>query len=236
MPSILKTVKWGITALKFLDQPMKRINKDKPALIFLRHSKADYSQVNSLREGILTEQGIEASLEFGERLPNTNFYRIYHSEYPRATITAEGIHQGIMNQKGESTLIGSRPYLMFSKSDDTQIGRYFNRARARDFQIHWISGRYPPKDVESSLELAIESAKQVTYNLSEAEPSSIDLYVTHDIIILVMLFHWFGVFHVFPWAGLLDGFILQLYEKKMIFIDKEGEHKVDYPHWWTIRS
>jgi broad specificity phosphatase PhoE len=241
MSSILESVEWGAKALGFLDKPFKRINRDKPAIIYLRHSKAGYStserQVESPRDGLLTQRGVEASQEFGERLPNTFSYRIFHSEYPRAIMTAKNIHQGIVNQDGDSKIVGPQPFLIFSKSDEAQITRYFNlnRARETDFLAHWISGRYPPEHVEPSLELAQESAKQVTDNLRDAEPGTIDIYVNHDIIILPVMFHWFGVYHAYPWAGHLDGFILQLYENEMTFIDKEGEHATDYPHWWTFR-
>lgn len=235
MPSILEKVIWGTNALKFLDRPFKRINKDRPAIIYLRHSKADYSQAESPRNGVLTEEGVQTSFEFGERLPNIFSYRIYHSEYPRAIITAENIHQGLVNQNVESRIIGSQPYLMFSRSDDAELSHYLNRQYRTEFLPHWISGRLSPKYVESSLELARESAKQVTHNLRDAKPGTIDIYVNHDIIILPIMFHWFGVYHAYPWAGHLDGFILQLYEDKMVFIDKEGEHKVDYPYWWAFR-
>ena len=122
---------------------------------------------------------------------------------------------------------------MFSKSDEAQIGKYFNRYDT-SFFTHWISGRYPPEHVESSFELAVESAIQVTNNLRYAKAGSIDLYVNHDIIILPIMFHWFGVYHAFPWTGHLDGFILQLYEDYMVYIDKDGEHRVSYPNWWTF--
>ena len=236
MSSILESVEWGAKALGFLDQSIKRINRKKPAIVYLRHSKADYSLANSPRDGILTEQGIEASLEFGDRLPKTFSYRIFHSEYPRAIITADNIHRGLLNQNADSNIVGSQPYLMFSKSNEAKLSHYFNRQYRTEFLTHWISGRLPPKTVESSLELAIESAKQVTHNLRDVKPGSIDLYVNHDIIILPIMFHWFGVYHAYPWAGHLDGFILQLYDDKMVFIDKEGEHEVDYPYWWTFRS
>jgi hypothetical protein len=51
-----------------------------------------------------------------------------------------------------------------------------------------------------------------------------------------MMFHWFGVYKKYRWLGHLDGFILQLYEDTMVYIDKEGEHKVPYPYWWTFSS
>jgi len=235
MPSTLETEKWAYNTLIFLDQPFKRINKEKPAIVYLRHSKADYSQVDSPRDGVLTEEGVQTSLEYGERLPNTFSYRIYHSEYPRAVITAEKIHQGLLNQNTESKIIGPQPYLMFSKSDEAHIGHYFNKHNT-DFLNHWISGRYPPELVEPSLELSIESARQVTGNLKGAKPGTIDLYVNHDIIILSIMFHWFGVYHPYPWVGYLDGFILQLYEDQMVYLDKDGEHVVEYPHWWSFKS
>ena len=69
MSTILGNLKWGEKALTFLNKPIKMIQPDKPAIIYLRHSKADYSKFEKPSDGTLTEEGEKAALEFGELLP-----------------------------------------------------------------------------------------------------------------------------------------------------------------------
>ena len=233
MSTILRNVKWGEKALTFLNKQMKMIQPDKPAIIYLRHSKADYGKFVKPSDGTLTEQGEKAALEFGELLPENYRYRIFHSVYPRARITAEKIFEGLTNRKVQSTIRGTQPYLIFSESNDQQITAYIKRDGAHAFLYNWLSGRYPSKDVESTLNLAKRSASNVTRNIRESSPGTIDLYLTHDIIIAPIMFHWFGVCPPKEWNGPLDGFILQLYDNKMRYLDKKGEHETHYPYWWT---
>lgn len=233
MPSILENVRWGDAALTFLSKPVNSINPDRPAIIFLRHSEADYSKVEKKSDGILTHEGEEAAYEFGERLPNHYAYRIFHSAYPRARITAEKIHQGMESKNIQSIIGGPQPYLMFSESNERQVSAHWDRDGGQ-FLPNWLSGRYPPSDVESSIGLAKNIAYHVAQNHRDLTAGSIDLYLTHDIIICPTMFHWFGVFHPYRWTGLLDGFMLQLYEDKMRYYDKEGVHEVYYPHWWNL--
>jgi broad specificity phosphatase PhoE len=234
MPSILKTVEWGKAAIRFLNIAFKQIKKEKPAIVYLRHSKADYTNVESPKDGVLTEQGIQTSKEFGTKLPSDLKYRIFHSGYPRARITAEQIHQGLTSQKAESLIIGVQEGLIFVNRHDSIIKKFFE-IYGSDFITHWMSGRFDEHELQPSLELAKNSAKKVVMNLKDAEPMLIDLYVNHDVTIIPMMFHWFGVYKKYRWVGNLDGFILQLYDDFMVYIDKDGEHKVDYPYWWTFR-
>ena len=232
MASVLESVKWGKQALQFLDS-MKYIDETKPAVMYLRHSKADYTQVESPKEGTLTEEGIQTSIEFGTRLLSKYSYRIFHSPYPRAKISAEKLDQGIKENNGESKIIGPQDYLIFSKSNEETIMMLWERY-GTDFTSHWLSGRFNPAEVESSYELAKEAAKQVTKNLNEIGLTTIDVYVNHDVTIVPMMFHWFGAYHDYNWTGHLDGFIMQLYKDKMVYIDKDGKHEVGYPYWWKV--
>ncbi|MBC8552610.1 MAG: histidine phosphatase family protein [Candidatus Brocadiales bacterium] len=235
MSSVLETVEWGKSAIQFLNTSFKLINNEKPAIVYLRHSQADYTNVESPKDGVLTELGIQTSKEFGSKLPSDFRYRIYHSKYPRAKITADQILQGLTDQNVESHIVGVQEGLIFVNRHDATIKKFFD-IYGSNFIAHWMSGRFDEHEIGSSLDLAKDSSKRVVRNLKDAEPGSIDLYVNHDITIIPMMFHWFGVYKKYRWVGNLDGFILQLYEDTMIYIDKEGEHKVGYPYWWNFSS
>jgi len=233
MSAILQKVKWGEKAQIFLNNPVKMINRERPAIIYLRHSKADYTKFEKLSDGVLTEEGEEAALDFGEQLPKNYKYRLFHSPYPRARITAEKIHESLIKRKIASDVLGVQPYLIFSKSNDQRIAEYLKRDGDYAFLLNWLSRRYPPNDLESAFELARRSALSMVRNLRQSSPGIIDLYLTHDIIITTLMFYWFGVCHPKEWNGPLDGFVLQLYDDKMRYLDKEGEHETIYPYWWV---
>ena len=61
MASVLEQVKWGEKSIQFLHMIHKHIEKQKPAVLYLRHSKADYSQFESPKDGVLTSEGIQTS-------------------------------------------------------------------------------------------------------------------------------------------------------------------------------
>jgi len=234
MSSVLETVEWGKASVRFLNTTFKQIRKEKPAIVYLRHSKADYTNIESPKDGVLMEQGIQTSKELGTKLPSDLKYRIFHSRYPRARITAEQIHQGLISQKAESRIIGVQEGLIFENRHDPIIKKFID-IYSSDFVTHWISGRFDEHELPPSLELAKNLAKKVVMNLKYTEPGSIDLYVNHDLTIIRMMFHWFGVYKKYRWVGYLDGFILQLFDDYMVYFDKDGEHKVDYPYWWNFR-
>ncbi|MBN2335227.1 histidine phosphatase family protein [Candidatus Bathyarchaeota archaeon] len=231
MSSVLGSVDWGKPAVRFLEA-FGRIDREKPAVVYLRHSQADYSDVKSPKDGVLTEQGVKSSYEFGERLPKHFTYRLFHSPYPRAKISAEQVHRGLSGRNIESRMMGAQEYMMFPSRYDAKVMELFD-VYGSDFVGHWVSGRFSEDDVPSSLKLAQETANRVVGNLGDAEPGTIDVYVGHDIIIMPMMFHWFGAFKRYKWVGYLDGFILQLYPDVMVYLDKEGMHRVPYPCWWV---
>lgn len=150
-------------------------------------------------------------------------------------MTAERIHDGIKKQNGTSKIWGLKEYLVFSQSDTNKISSYRDRDGKRLLD-NWISGRYPPWEVESCSELAKRVAYEIVKNLAEIGPGQIDLYVSHDIIISAMMFFWLGVYKHYDWLGYLDGFILQLFGDKMRYLDKEGEYEVYFPYWWNFKG
>ena len=166
MSSVLESVKWGKPALQFLDL-FKQIDKEHPAIVYLRHSQADYTNIKSPKDGVLTEQGIQTTYEFGSKLPNHSTYRIFHSPYPRAKISADQIHRGLTEQNTQSQIMGAQEYLMFPSRYDAKIMDLFN-LYGSDFVIHWISGRFSETDVPSSLELA---KKQLRNNQTKIRAS-----------------------------------------------------------------
>ena len=63
-----------------------------------------------------------------------------------------------------------------------------------------------------------------------------DLYVSHDLLIACMLFYWCGVMLNESFVEFLDGFLLQLYDDKMVIITKDQKREAYYPYWWNKLS
>ena len=110
---------------------------------------------------------------------------------------------------------------------DTLIG-------TRQMFINRVSGRYPPWEVEESIRISQRVASIMVDNNSSIDSDGCDLYVSHDLLIACLLFYWSGVTLDESFVEFLDGFLLQLYDDKMVVITKNQKREVYYPHWWNI--
>jgi len=125
------------------------------------------------------------------------------------------------------------------KSNDEKIWDYITRdwvSKEIDdggltFFASWVGGRYPPSEMEPSLQFAMRAAEATVGNLRTAE-GGIDIYVSHDVWVALLLFHWFGAMFPGNRAQYMEGFILQLTEEKMRFFTQDGMKEAYYPHWW----
>lgn len=183
-----------------------------------------------------TEIGKQAAFEFGESLPDTRVYRVYHSPVARATETAEQIHEGLLSQGADSQLKG-----VFLRVHDIQVKRldYLQRdvrdvgsPNARPYFINLVSEHFPPWEIESGSLIAKSHAVIMMDNLKSATPENFDIYVSHDVYLAVFLFYWFGIMPDERWIEFLDGFIMQLKEERMHAYTKDGKKEAYYPYWW----
>lgn len=246
MPSVLESVEWGKSALSLLSQ-CRQLDPDLPAVMHIRHTERpnatpeDVEQARKTgRSHILsTEKGKEAAYEFGTRLPIDRTYRFYHTSADRTKETAEKIHEALLERGANSSFYGlmsSHPQGDYTKRltyiirDRIIDGTYTN---PRPVLIKWISGAYPPWEVEPSLTFSQRVLLEVLDNLATAQ-SGIDVYISHDVWVGMLLMHWFGIVPDEDNVKFLDGFILQLTPERMHVFTKDGKKETYYPYWWNF--
>ncbi len=188
-------------------------------------------------QALSTERGKQAAFEFGHALPPTRVYRLYHTPNPRTIETAHQIRDGLQARGGAPQLKG-----VFIKHDIDQekliyyIGRdgfTGGRLNARQLILNLLSGRYPPWELEPGFLFAQRHAAIMVDNLRTASADGLDLYVSHDVLVLFFLFYWFAILpddHI----TYLDGFLLQLTDDGMQVYTKDGATTVRYPYWWRF--
>jgi hypothetical protein len=99
----------------------------------------------------------------------------------------------------------------------------------------WIAGLVTPKScILPSEEFAKNVSDYTVKKLKSTTPKTIDVYVSHDTYIGSIMFHWFGIPIPRNGVDFLDGFVLQLYDDKMIVYYRNNEATLDYPQWWSI--
>ncbi len=229
---ILSSVSWGKPALELLSYA-NNMKIEFPTIICIRHSARDEPKdYNAIEHAQLTQQGIDAALEFGSKLPVSCNYRVYYSPSPRCGDTAKYIQKSIQNNNGNIRLKGAMYNLAKMKYKKKKFQQYLKRDYGH-FMDHWISGHYSPSEIEPAFNVAQRTALEITKNSQTAELNTIDIYVSHDIQIVLYLFYWAGILATKQWIQYLDGFVLQFKADKLKFYHSGKEMEIFYPYWWN---
>jgi broad specificity phosphatase PhoE len=96
---------------------------------------------------------------------------------------------------------------------------------------YWLCGRYSPTEAETSLDYSKRLASELERVSSEADMNTLDLYVTHDMVLMAALFHWFGVFPGSDHIGFLNGFLMQRSNDRISLFVGDSRRMVGYPYW-----
>lgn len=232
MDKILNQVEWGKPSLSLLSH-LQDLKNNKPAVMIIRHSERP--TIQSEEEGPiinLTARGKQAAYDFGSFLPTDRVYRIYHSRVNRTRETAEKIQEGIQSLNVMAEVKGVLTVLGKTNSKPRKFREYVWRDREA-FTYNWLSDRYPPSEIEYSNIFAQRVASEIMKNLQKAIPNMFDIYVSHDVIISALLFHWLG-HEILPLGRIryLEGFVTQFEDGKMSVILKDGLKEIRLPYWW----
>jgi hypothetical protein len=68
---------------------------------------------------------------------------------------------------------------------------------------------------------------------SKTDLDNLKLYVTHDLTLMTLLFHWFGILPNPDYTSFLNGFLMQKMDNKTYLLVKDFYREVDYPYWWN---
>jgi broad specificity phosphatase PhoE len=226
----LEKTQWGEPVLQLLSN-LKPFSE--PTVMVIRHSeRAKISTPDEIDSMGLTQLGREVAESFGRRLPSCK-YRLFISRNSRCRDTAEKIREGVMAVGGDARIMGVEESVSGPIMDKGKAYRYMI-SDWPSFGNNWLSGRYPPWEIEASLDYAQRVASVIVRNLGEAEPNSVDIYVSHDFVVFATMFHWFGLHRGIDTFGYLDGFASQLNRDNMSVTHRDGSAKVKYPYWWKF--
>jgi broad specificity phosphatase PhoE len=237
MSSVLESIEWGKPALVLLSQ-CNKLDPDLPAVMHIRHSERPKITSREERGANLTESGRKVAYEFGSLLPRNRSYRLYHTVSDRVIETAEEIQRGLKSIDADAR-IGS--VFLRSHSNQEKTWDYLTRdvllsgeKTALPFFINWVSGHYPPWELEPCEIFTQRSAMVMMKNLEELDSSGFDIYVSHDVWVASYLFYWSGMMPSEDWIKYLDGFILQLTDDRLNVYSKDGKKEAYYPYWWDF--
>ena len=231
MKNYLSKVIWGKGALNLLSN-LQKITQDNPTILFLRHSARE--EPNNFEDTLhakLTEEGRKGAYAFGDQLPKAWNYRIYSSSIQRCVDTSLEIQKNLNTRDISVSNQGTLDNLFRIDSSNEKFLKY-NKRDGKNFIDYWISGFYPAVEVESTLSIAQRLSKDVLSNRKETPDEVLDIYISHDFHLILLLFHWAGELASPQWIDYLDGFLVQLKPDKMLFYYNMGIKSVPYPQWW----
>ena len=249
MSSILESVKWGKPALSLLSQ-IKEIDTSKPTIMLIRHSERPQGFYATL-----TEQGKQASYEYGKHLTQFKHVNLYHTYLERTKETASEIQKALTenrvtskigdqvnlravnNQKRYSEYMQRIGLLYGINGNPTPEQRKYLETRPdnplKRYLLRWVSGHYSPLYIRPSLDFVQQLTALLMVNLEVSDRDVLDLYVCHDTWIAALLFHWFGMVHETS-VRYLEGFVIQPVKESLKAILPSGPFEVPYPFWWNF--
>jgi broad specificity phosphatase PhoE len=168
---------------------MKRlslISKEKDIIVIIRHAEREnILSPSTSHKALLTMEGKANARLFGSRLPTQKSIRIFHSPVERCKQTVDNIVFNIPEDVYENK--GVHPYSGCSYIKDSEG---FNEAIFKlggiEFVRQWVGGK-----IESSIidpwRKSVVNMLSGLIDLHKAGNGSIDLHVTHDMNILLLM-------------------------------------------------
>jgi len=218
--SVLKSVDWGKPALSLLEN-LHDLEPDKPAVLHIRHTERPPYDPDISDQLLCTIWGMKAAVEFGRGIPPERIVRLHSTKIKRTEQTAQSIGEGLVSRGIDPTYSERFDDLMIldSKNASTYLHENLKRSQGEieasiNFTNDWCAGLTPPAFCDSK-RFARFFADHTKASLEEAGPSGLDIYVTHDVWVGCLLWHWFGITTPSDGIGFLDGFLLQPREGAM---------------------
>ncbi len=223
---------WG----KYPQWLLKKVNeleRLQNTSLFVRHSaREEPDRIEDTHGAQLTEAGKEAAFQFGQELNPAFSYRIFHSHVKRCEDTAFGIQQGAKNAGIQIGELQPKHELNMILSDEKALMPLLARDQ-EPFIYYWMGGHYPNHRVESTLSLAHRIHELLLENQETNQNQYLDLYVTHDFQLILLMFHWAATINSKDWVYYLDGFLCHLHPTTLNIRYHEESLEIPHPSWWN---
>ena len=185
------------------------------AALIIRHSiREKITDAKDSFYQLLTPEGKQYAVDFGEKLHTNRPIRLYHSIVERCKETADCIAQGY---KGEVLLIEPMIDIAgFYAFQPTDILSEVNRIGVFDFISHWFKGTYPIEDIQPAIQAR---NKMIQAIVEKSDPSYLNIFVTHDWNIILMLSLVYDIIgQKYLWPDFMDGVALLKNQNDLICV------------------
>lgn len=226
---------WTKRAYKLLEG-VREFPKDKKIIMVMRHShRYDSQDIRNHMHDKLTPLGHKYAKVFGKELPKDRPLRIYHSMIERCKETAENILEGFNHKDHkdfpQAQINGSLEVLYDLEISEEDFYREATKYPLDRLLYRWAAGLYPPEMIPPIHEYAEKAANAIWGKIDEGPQRSIDIHVSHDLILLCLRLGWFGLPKQ-EWPTYLSGFAFTFKEDKILLYDYDHFKTVEIPYWW----
>ncbi len=161
-------------------------------IVVLRHSVRGAIRTADIAEAVrtpLTEEGRELAHALGRLLPRERSLRLWWSPVPRCRDTAECIAAGLRDGGGTAALAGEQEFLGATYvRAGPEIMQEFAARGPRGFVDAWFQGELGGGRIDEPREAGRRLLRQLlALRATEQPPGDIDLHVTHDLTLVVLL-------------------------------------------------
>jgi len=159
-------------------------NLESASMIIIRHSErlVNLSPSETLKAE-LTPVGHQMAKEFGRRLSTNKQVTILHSPNIRTTQTAERISEGVMDAGGVVIHKEKLDILWGPESDYSRFEALLSEFGFPEVYRRWIHGQIPTEIFEPLDQFFKRFLPHTLGRLSKADPDSLEIHVTHDLVI-----------------------------------------------------
>ena len=199
--------------------------------IIMRHShRIDTDDMQKMANLGLTDLGKELAEIFGRNLPLNRSIRLYYSIVSRCKETAESILKGFQTIGGSGEIFGAfEPLYSFGKDSDFVLKNAYKYPGDK-FINRWAVGLFPEKHIKNFTNYSVQSAIDIwnQANLSNC----INIYVTHDLVVMALKYGWFGIPPGKNWVNFLGGFLMTVLKDKIHIFDDNEYRFHEIPYWF----
>jgi broad specificity phosphatase PhoE len=222
---------WTQKAYQLLNG-ISKFPKEGKIILLIRHSQRYHSgNIRTDSKDLLTPLGHKYAKLFGRYLPQNRPIRLFHSKIERCKQTAENIINGFNHHAESAELIGSLDVLYDINITPENFYREATKYSWDRLLYRWAAGLYPPEIIPPLQEYAKKSADIIWNQLENAPPKTLDIHITHDLILLILRLGWFGLpLEAWPWY--LTGFAFTFEDDEISLYDFNQLKSIEIPYWW----
>ena len=227
---IWKNSDWTFQARQIIDV-IAKFPEDSNLSIIMRHShRIDTDDMQKMANLGLTSLGKGLAEVFGSNLPLDRSIRLYYSIVSRCKETADSILKGFQTIGGSGKIFGAyEPLYSFGKDSDFVLKNAYKYPGAK-FINRWAAGLFPEKFIKNFTNYCIQSALDI-WNQANVS-NSVNIYVTHDLVVMALKYGWFGIPPGKKWVNFLGGFLMTVLKDKILLYDGKECTPHEIPYWY----